>query len=152
VIASKQGHLFKFNTLYFNNTKNTDKETDISIQIELIYDKLVIDQVDKLSISKRKTQFLTSSSRNDICVKSFSNENYIYKMLEHIPHFIIMHPLGYNVIIAYKKEIEIVSILLSDFLVMNKIKIDQTIINMKISDSGNYIAVATNDCIHVFDF
>jgi len=94
VIASKQGHLFKFNTLYFNNTKNTDKETDISIQIELIYDKLVIDQVDKLSISKRKTQFLTSSSRNDICVKSFSNENYIYKMLEHIPHFIIMHPLG----------------------------------------------------------
>lgn len=48
-----------------------------------------------------------------------------------------MHPLGYNVIIAYKKEIEIVSILLSDFLVMNKIKIDQTIVNCKLSESGN---------------
>lgn len=75
VIASKQGHLFKFNTVYLNPSNNTDKETDVSIQIELIYDKLVIDRVDKLSISKRKTQFLTSSSRNDICVKSFSNEN-----------------------------------------------------------------------------
>jgi len=51
------------------------------------------------------------------------------------------------VIIAYKKEIEIVSILLSDFLVMNRIKLNQTIINCKISESGNFIAVATSDCI-----
>lgn len=36
VLASKQGHMFKFDTVYLNSKINADKEVDLTIQIELI--------------------------------------------------------------------------------------------------------------------
>jgi len=93
IIVSKNGHMFRFNSFDFQKSKNTVvNNVNIQIQSDLMFDKLVIEKISSLSISKRKNQFLMSSSRNDLCVKSIHNDIRIYKMLDNNLSCTLLHP------------------------------------------------------------
>jgi len=93
VVVSKNGHMFRFNSFDFQKSKNNpDSVLNTHIQPDLMFDKLVIEKISSLSISKRKNQFLTYSSRNDLCVKSIHNDIRIYKLLDNNPTCTILHP------------------------------------------------------------